>query len=169
MADDYNAIDTTGMGRGSKSILKISLEALLSWAPTKTKEKLAHGTLLGESLENGKRGEVLPSTKRRKDQTKTSTRRISIVIKVLLRPRRQKSLLFLLKGMNLKERSPSIASVYLLHLVHHRHLLPRSLQRQEVEKGRWVADSKLYLRKISSDTISPLTCSIMPIHILKLM
>ena len=85
---DYNAIDTTGMGRGSKSILKINLEALLSWAPTKTKGKLTHGALLGESLENGKGGEVLPSTKRRKDQTKTSARRISVAIKVLLHPRR---------------------------------------------------------------------------------
>ena len=85
---DYNAIDTTGMGRGSKTILKINLEALLSWTPTKTKGKLAHGTLLGESLENGKGGEVLPGTKRRKDQTKTSAQRISITIKVLLHPRR---------------------------------------------------------------------------------
>ena len=151
------------------SILKMKLEALPSWGPTKIKGKLAQGTHLGEFLENGKGREVLPSTKKRKDKTKTSTRRINVAIEVLLHPRRQKSILLLLKGINLEERSASIASVHLLHLVHHRHLLPRSLQRQKVETGCWVADSKLYLRKISSDAISPLTWRNMLIHILKLM
>ena len=157
------------MDRGSKSILKMKLEALPSWGPTKTKGKLAQGTRLGESLENGKGGDVLPSTKKRKDQIKTSTRRISVATEVFLHPHRHKSLLLLLKGINLEERSTSIASVHLLHLVHHRHLLPRSLHRQEVEKGRLVADSKLHLRKISSDTIFRLTWPIIPTHILKLM
>ena len=110
-----------------------------------------------------------PSTKKQKDQTKTSTRRISVTIEVILHPRRQMSLLPLLKGMNLEERSTSIASIHLLHLDPHRHLLPRSLQRQEVETDRWVDDSKLYLSKIISDTISPLTWPNIPIHILKLM
>ena len=157
------------MGRGSKSILEMKKEALPPWGSTKAKGELAQGTRLGESLENEKGGEVLPSTKKGKDQTKTSTRRISVAIEVFLHPRRQKSLLLLLTGINLEERSASIASVYLLHLVHHRYLLFRNLQRQEVETGRWVADSKLYLRKRSSDTISPLTWPNMPIHILKLM
>ena len=157
------------MDRGNKSILKMELEAFPSWGPAKNKGKLAQGTRLRESLENGKGGEVLPSTKKQKNQTKTSTHRISVAIEVLLNPRRQKSLLLLLKGINLEERSASIASVHLLHLIYHRHLLPRILQMQEVEKGRWIADSKLYLKKISLDTISPMTWPNMPIHILKLM
>ena len=157
------------MDRQSNSILKMKLEALLSWGPTKIKGKLAHRTHLGESLGKGKGGEVLPSTRKQKDQTKTSTRRISVAIEVLLHPRRQKSLLLLLKGINLEESIANISSVHHLHLVHHRHLLPRSLQRQEIETDRWVADSKLYLRKISSVTISRLTWPNMPMHILKLM
>ena len=153
--------------RGSKCILETKLEALSSWHPTKTKRKLVQRTRLRESLENGKGGEVLPSTKKRKDRTKTSTQRINVAIGVLLRPRWQKSLLVLLKGTNLEKRS--IVSVPLIHLIHNRHFLPQSLQRQEVEEVRWVADSKLYLRKLSSDKIFPLTWSNKPIHILKLM
>ena len=153
------------MDKESKSILKIKLEVLPSWGPIKTKGKLAQGTRLGESLESGKGGEVLPSTKKQKDQTKISTRRISVSIDVLLHPCRQKSPLLLIKDINLKERSTSI---YLLHIDHHRHLLPRSLQKQEVETDCWVVDSKLYLRKVSSDTISPLTWPNMLIQILKL-
>ena len=61
-----------------------------------------------------------------------------VVIEVLIQPRWQKSLLLLLKGINLEEGSASIASV---HLIHRRHLLPQRLQRQELWKGRWVADS----------------------------
>ena len=146
------------MDRGSMSILKMKLEALPSWGPTEIKGKLAQGTRLGESLENGKGGEVLPSTRKQNNQTKTSTRRITVAIEVLL---------LLLKGIKLEERSTSIASVHLLHLVHHRHLLPWSLQRHEIETGRWAADSKLHLRKISPDPISPLTWPNMQIHILK--
>ena len=157
------------MDRGSESILKMKLEALPSWRPTKTKGKLAQGTRLRESLENGKGGVVLPSTKKQKNQTKTSTQRISVAIEVLLHPRRQKSLLLLLKGINLEERSEIIASVHLLHLLRYHRLLPQIIQIQGVEKGRWVADSNLYLRKISLDTISPMTWPNMPIHILKLM
>ena len=156
------------MDRESNSILKMKLEGLLSWGPTKIKGKLAQRTRLGEFLGKGKGGEVLPSTKKQKDQTKASTRRISVAIEVLLHPRRQKSLLLLLKGINLEESIANISSVHLLHLVHHRHLLPRSLQRQEIETDRWVVDSKLYLRKISSVTISRLTWPNMPMHILKL-
>ena len=51
---------------------------------------------------------------------------------VLFHPRRKKSLLLLLKGANFEERSASIARVHLLYLIHRRHLLPRSLQRQEI-------------------------------------
>ena len=122
--------------RGSKCILEMKLEALSSWHPTKTKRKLVQRTRLRESLENGKGGEVLPSTKKRKDQTKTSTQRINVAIGVLLSPRRQKSLLVLLKGTNLEKRSASIVSVPLIHLIHNRHFLPQSLQRQEVEEVR---------------------------------
>ena len=155
--------------RGSKCILEMKLEALSSWHPEKTKRKLVQRTRLNESVENGKGGEVLPSTKKRKDQTKTSTQRINVAIGVLLHPRRQKTLLVLLKGTNLEKRSASILSVSFCHLIHHRHFLPQSLQRKEVEEVRWVADSKLYLRKLSSDKIFPLTWSNIPIHILKLM
>ena len=155
--------------RGSKCVLEMKLEALSSWHPTKTKRKLVQRTRLRESLKNGKRGEVLRSTKKRKDQTKTSTQRINVAIVVLLHPRRQKSLLVLLIGTNLGKRSASIVSVPLIHLIHHRHFLPQSFQRQEVEEVRWVADSKLYLRMLSSDKIFPLTWSNIPIHILKLM
>ena len=42
------------MGRGSKSILKMKLEALPSWGPTKTKGKLVQGTRVRKSLENEK-------------------------------------------------------------------------------------------------------------------
>ena len=87
---------------------------------------------LRESLKIEKGGEVLPSTKERKNHTKTSTQRVSVAIEVLFHPRRQKSLLLLLKGVNFEERSASIASVHLLYLIHRRHLVPRSLQRQEV-------------------------------------
>ena len=114
------------MERGSNSFLKKKLEALPSWGPTKTKGKLAQGTHLGESLENGKGGGVLPSIKKRKDQTKTSTRTISVAIKVLLHLHRQKSFL-LLKDINLKERNERITSVH-LHFAHHGHVLPWSLQ-----------------------------------------
>ena len=58
------------MDRGSKSILKMKLDALPSCGPLKTKGKLAQGTCLGESLENGKGGEVLPSTKKAKRSNK---------------------------------------------------------------------------------------------------
>ena len=63
------------MDRGSKSILKMKLDALPSWGPTKTKGKLAQGTRPRESLENDEGREVLPSTKKRKDQTKTGTQK----------------------------------------------------------------------------------------------
>ena len=69
----------------------MKLEALPSWGPTKTKRKLAQGNRLRESLENEKAGEVLPSTKKRKNQTKTSTQRISVAVEALLHPRLQKS------------------------------------------------------------------------------
>ena len=58
------------MDRGSKSILKMKLEALPVWGPLKTKGKLAQGAHLGESLENEKGGEVLPSTKNKKIKQK---------------------------------------------------------------------------------------------------
>ena len=45
------------------------------------------------------------STKKRKYHTKTSTQRLSVTIEVLLHARRQKSLPFLLRGVNLKEKS----------------------------------------------------------------
>ena len=129
---DNNASDQQKMDRGNKHLPKMELGALPSWGPTKTKGKLAQGTRLKESLENGKGGEVLPSTEKRKNHTKTSTQRISVAIEVLLHPHRQKSLLLLLKGINIEERSASIASVNLLHLILRRHILPRNLQRQEV-------------------------------------
>ena len=119
------------MERGSNSFLKKKLEALPSWRPTKTKGKLAQGTHLGESLENGKGGGVLPSIKKRKDQTKTSTRIISVTIKVILHLHRQKIFLLLLKYLNLKERNASIIFIIFsvhLHFFHHGHLLPWSLQ-----------------------------------------
>ena len=168
---DYNAINITEDGQRKQvhSANKIRSPSLMGSPSIKYQGEVGTGTRLGESLENGKRGEVLPSTKKQKDQTKTSTRRISVAIEVLLHPRRQKSLLLLLKGINLEESIANISSVHLLHLVHHRHLLPRSLQRQEIETDRWVVDSKLYLRKISSVTISRLTWPNMPMHILKLM
>ena len=53
----------------------MKLDALPSWGPTKTKDKLAQGTRPRESLENDKGREVLPSTKKRKDQTKTGTQK----------------------------------------------------------------------------------------------
>ena len=112
-----------------------------------------------------KRGRSATKHKKAKRSNKISTRRISVSIDVLLHPCRQKSPLLLIKDINLKERS---ASIYLLHIDHHRHLLPRSLQKQEVETDCWVVDSKLYLRKVSSDTISPLTWPNMLIQILKL-
>ena len=109
--------------KGSKS--------LLSWGQTKTKGKLAQGTRTKEFLENEKGAEVVSSTKKRKNHIKTSTQRISVTTEVLLCPRRQKCLLLLLKGINLKERSASIARVNFLYLIHHCHLLLQSLQRQE--------------------------------------
>ena len=154
---DYNAIDTTEDGQRKQVHSGNEVRSPSLMGSNKDQGEVGtQGTRLGESLENGKGGEVLPTTKKRKDQTKTSTRRTSVTIEVLPHPRRQKSFL-LVKGINLEERSASIASAHLLHLVYHRHPLPRSLQRQKVETGRWVADSKLYLRKISADVISPLT------------
>ena len=49
-----------------------------------------------------------------------------------IHPRLQKSLLLLLKDINLEERSASIANFHLLHLIHRPHTLPRSIQREEV-------------------------------------
>ena len=46
-----------------------------SWGPAKTKGKLVQGTRLRESLENRKGGEVLPSTKKQKNQTNISTQK----------------------------------------------------------------------------------------------
>ena len=74
------------MDRGNKSILIMELEALSSSSPTKTKGKLAQETRLKESLENGKVGEILSSTKSKKDHTKTSTERVNV--EVPLCPRR---------------------------------------------------------------------------------
>ena len=128
---DNNATDTTEGGHWKQvhSENKIRSPSLMG----SNKNQGEVGTnRLRESLENGKGGEVLSSTKKRKNQTKISTQSIRVAIEVFLHPRQQKSLLLLLKGINLEERSASIASVHLLHLIHHCHLLPRSLHRQEV-------------------------------------
>ena len=53
MADNKQMIQQK-MKRGNKSILKMELEVLPSFVPTKTKGKLAQGTHLMESLKNGK-------------------------------------------------------------------------------------------------------------------
>ena len=86
-----------------------------------------------KSLSKSKKGEkCYQAQKSEKIIQKTSTQRVSVTIEVLFHPRRQKSLLLLLKGLNFEERSASIASVRLLYLIHRCHLLPRSLQRQEI-------------------------------------
>ena len=120
----------------------MELEALPLCSPRKTKGKLTQEARLRESLKNGKGGEVLPNTKKRKNHTKINTQRVSVAIEAFLHPLRQKSFLFLRKGVNLEERSASIASVHRFHLIYRCHLLLRSLQRQEVKRGRWVDDSK---------------------------
>ena len=71
------------MDRGSNSILKMKLEAFPSWDRTKTKGKLALRTAKSEKGE-----EVLPSTKERKNHTKTSTQRERVAIEVPFYPRR---------------------------------------------------------------------------------
>ena len=122
--------------RGNKPILEMELEALPSWVPKNAKGKLALKTCLRKKRkrkkESGKGGGVLSNTKKWKNHRKTGTRRISVAIEVLLHPRWQKILLLLLKGINLEEKSASIPSAHLLHLIHRLHLFPRSLQRQEV-------------------------------------
>ena len=128
---DNNATDTTKDGQ-KQVHSENGIRSPSPWGPTKTKGKLAQGTCLKESLKNGREGEVLPSTKKPKNHTKTSTKRVSVVIEVLLHPRRQKNFLHLLRGINFEERSRIIARVHLLHLIHRRYILSWSLQRQEV-------------------------------------
>ena len=60
------------MGRRNKSILKMELEALPSWDPTKIKWKMSQETHLKESLKNGNMGDVLPSKKKQKKKKKSS-------------------------------------------------------------------------------------------------
>lgn len=120
----------------------MELEALPLCSPRKTKENLTQEARLREYLKNGKEGEVLTNTKKRKNHTKISTQRVSVAIEAFLHPLRQKSFLFLRKSMNLEETSASIASVHRFHLIYCCYLLLRSLQRQEVKRGRWVDDSK---------------------------
>ena len=154
---DYNATDTTedGQRKQVRSENEITSPSLMG--SNKDQGEVGTGNSPKGVSGKRKRGRNAIKHKKQNNQTKASTQRISVAIEVLLHPCQQKSLLLLLKSINLEGRSTSIASVHLLHLIHHRHLLPQNLQRQEVEKGRWVADSKLYLRKISLDTISPMT------------
>ena len=60
------------MDRGCKAILKRKLEALSPWGLIKTKGKLAQGTRLRESLENGKKGRS--ATKHKKAKTSNRNR-----------------------------------------------------------------------------------------------
>ena len=129
---DNNATDTREDGQRKQVHSEMELEALPSWGPTKAKGRLAKGTRVRESLENGRGREVLPNTKKQKNHTKTSPQIITVAIEVLLHPRLQKSLLLLLKNINLEERSASIANFHLLHLIHRPHTLPRSIQREQV-------------------------------------
>ena len=128
---DNNAADTKEDGQRKQLHSENGIRSPSLMGSNKDQGKLAQRTRLRESLENGKGEEVLSSTKKRKNQIKSS-QRISGAIKVLFHLRRQTSLILLLKGINLEGRSASIASVHLLHPLHHRHLLPQSLQKQEV-------------------------------------
>ena len=83
----------------------------------KDQGEVGTGNRTKEFLENEKGAEVVSSTKKRKNHIKTSTQRISVTTEVLLCPRRQKCLLLFLKGINLKERSASIARVHFLYLI----------------------------------------------------
>ena len=64
------------MGRRNKSILKMELEALPSWDPTKIKWKMSQGTHLKESLKNGNMGDVLPSTKKQKKKKSSKNKHL---------------------------------------------------------------------------------------------
>ena len=116
-----------------------------------------------------KRGRSANKHKKEKRLNKNKHSKNKRSYRSILHPRQQKRLLLLLKDINLEENSASISTVHFLFLLYYRHLLAQSLQRQEVKKGCWVADSMLYLMKISSNAISPLTWPNMPKHILKLM
>ena len=125
-----NATDTTKDGHRKQVHSENEIRSPSLMGSNKGHGKVGTEDRPMQSLKIEKGGEVLPSTKERKNHTKTSTQ--SVAIEVLFHPRRQKSLLFLLKGVNFEERSASIASVHLLYLIHRRHLLPRCLQRHEV-------------------------------------
>ena len=132
---DNNATDTTEDGQRKKFHSENEIRSPSLMGSKKDEGDVGTGNSPKGVSGKRKRGRSANNHKKAKNQT-------SVPIEVLLHPCRQKSLLLLLKGINLEERSASIASVHLLHSIHHRHLLPRNLQRQEVGKGRWVADSK---------------------------
>ena len=67
---DNNATDTTEDGQRKQVHSEMELEALPSWGPTKAKGRLAKGTRVRESLENGRGREVLPNTKKAKKSYK---------------------------------------------------------------------------------------------------
>ena len=148
---DYNAIDTTEDGQRKHVHSKNEIRSPSLMGSNRDQGEVGTGDTPGGVSGKRERGRRATKHKKAKRSNKNKHLKNNVAIEVLLHPRWQKNLLLLLKGIKLEERSASIASVHLLHLVYHRHLLPRSLQRQEVETGRWVADSKLHRRKISPD------------------
>ena len=139
---DNNAIGTTEDGQRKQVHSENGIIIPSLMGSNKNQEEVVTWNLPKGVTGKRRKGGSATKHKKRKNQTKISTQIISVAIEVLLHPPRHKTLLLPIKGINLEERSASIASVHLLHLIHHRHLVPRSLQRQEIEKGRWVANSK---------------------------
>ena len=90
-------------------------------------------SLMGFSKDQGEVGtDNLPKGVSGKRKSNTFIQKqVSVAVEVVLHCRRQKSLLFLLKNINLKDRSASTASVHLLHLLH-RHRHRQSPQRLDV-------------------------------------
>ena len=164
---DYNATDTTEDGQRKQVHSENEIRRPSLMGSNKDQGEVGTGNSTKQVSGKWKRGRSATKHKKAKKSNKNkhsknkrryrSTSSSSSIEKSSPSP----------KGINLEERNASIASVHLLHLIHHRCLLPRILQMQEVEKGRWVADSKLYLKKISLDAISPMTWPNMPIQILK--
>ena len=94
---DYNATDTTEDGQRKQVHSENEITSPSLMGSNKDQGEVGTGNSPGERNAT--------KHKKQNNQTKASTQRISVAIEVLLHPCQQKSLLLLLKSINLKEEA----------------------------------------------------------------
>ena len=102
---DYNATDTTEDGQRKQVHSENEITSPSLMGSNKDQGEVGTGNSPKGVSGKRKRGRNATKHKKQNNQTKASTQRKSVAIEVLLHPCQQKSLLLLLKSINLKEEA----------------------------------------------------------------